>query len=591
MRKLILGLAVTLLAAVGVSAQSTTVTSTVTDSGSVAWVNGTYEFDFVGPAQVTWPGGTVTRVIKGNLDGSGAFSQSLPDNNTISPSPTFWTFKVCPISGVLQQCYTKASLTITGATQALTVTPPALSIPGSTALPVSAYADAEIAGPVPRGFIYFQVTSSIAGTYRQCEGLTGTACTTWSSIGGGGGTPGGTSGDAQFNCLGVFGNAACLNPGDIFSSGPGGVSISASGGVIITTTGVSPLELTSNTGSIIISPAAGSGTGQFIVNDNQPLPTITSDQAGNVVIGRSSGTTVTINGPCTGCGGLSGGVANAIPVWTSATSIGNSEMTDDGAGTVTSNADVVVADGFDLILGLGSIEIYTYTAGATLTNGALVKFSGTAEEIIPTTNADTGNVVIGVTAGISGSVGPGTSVLVIRSGSGAVSLDNAGSCTALEPIINSTTAAPQGHCTATPGASQIIGTFFNDPGNPNIDIYPLVRSTAPLVAYTNTVAGRTSAFPTTTMVTVGATPTSYRFSGNVTCNTNTTGTATLNLNWTDTSNTSQTLSVPANCTTLGAASFAQEIDIVRGQNGSTITYSVGLTGTANFDIDVRLEKM
>jgi trimeric autotransporter adhesin len=210
MRKIILFLGLLLAGAMNVQAQSTTVSGTITDQGSVAWVSGTYSFDFVGPQNVNWPGGALTRHIAGNLDASGAFSQSVPDNNTISPSPTFWNFKVCPILGVKQSCFTQ-QFTITGGAQTLTVTPPAISTPGSTSLPVSAYADAEISAPVPRGFIYFQVTSATAGVYRQCSGLTGTACTTWTSIAAGApAIPCGANTQIQFNDAGACGADADL---------------------------------------------------------------------------------------------------------------------------------------------------------------------------------------------------------------------------------------------------------------------------------------------------------------------------------------------------------------------------------------------
>lgn len=199
MKKLILALILLLAGASNAFGQSTTVSSTVTDSGGVVWAGGSYEFNFVGPVQVTWPGGAVTRIVKGSLSSSGAFSQSLPDNNTISPSPTFWSLKVCPLVGINQACYTQTNLTITGATQSLTVTPPALSISAGS-LPVAAYADAEITAPVALGFIYYQATTATTGTYRQCQGLTNSACTTWANVaasGGGGVTPCGGAANTQ----------------------------------------------------------------------------------------------------------------------------------------------------------------------------------------------------------------------------------------------------------------------------------------------------------------------------------------------------------------------------------------------------------
>ena len=194
MRKFLATLILTLLAAVGVAAQSTTVTSTVTDAGSVVWASGSYTFTFNGPQDASWPGGAITRTVKGSLNGSGALSQSLPSTTTIVPGGTTWNLQVCPLTGIQQSCFNVNGITTSGGTQPVTVTPPAISILAG-ALPVAAYADAEIVAPVPLGFIYFQATSATAGSYRQCAGLTNSACTTWANVGtGAGGPPTGAAG-------------------------------------------------------------------------------------------------------------------------------------------------------------------------------------------------------------------------------------------------------------------------------------------------------------------------------------------------------------------------------------------------------------
>jgi hypothetical protein len=112
------------------------------------------------------------------------------------------------------------------------------------------------------------------------------------------------------------------------------------------------------------------------------------------------------------------------------------------------------------------------------------------------------------------------------------------------------------------------------------------------IVYSNTIAGRTTAINDTTMVTVGGTALSYRFTGNVTCTTSSAAaTATLNLKWTDTSTTAQTWTGLATCTTLGTASFADILHFIRAKASTTITIGVTIANTPTFDYDVRLETM
>src|ERR1700724_808129 len=158
MKKLFIVL-VLLAAAASAQAQSTTVTINVTDAGSQAWANGTYTAQFVGDANAKWAGGNLARSFTGALNGSGSASQSLPDNNTINPSPSFWNISVCPNPAVTVTtgCFIKQFF-ITGPTQTATITPPAIVITVPTTPtqinPVVAYADAEISGGWV-GFTYY----------------------------------------------------------------------------------------------------------------------------------------------------------------------------------------------------------------------------------------------------------------------------------------------------------------------------------------------------------------------------------------------------------------------------------------------------
>lgn len=180
MRRLLL---LFVLLAMRLNAQSsTTVTGTVGDKDSVAWLNGTYTFTFVGPPIVSWPGGTVPRTITGNLDATGSFSRSVPNNNTITPSPSSWTLTVCPspqVSAPASSCFIKTNCFITGVSQTINIQPPGLRIPPG---PQNvAYSTVEVT-PAPYGS---QIT--IFGTppsVMSCTAATGNVCNTWSPVSG-----------------------------------------------------------------------------------------------------------------------------------------------------------------------------------------------------------------------------------------------------------------------------------------------------------------------------------------------------------------------------------------------------------------------
>jgi len=193
--------------AITAQAQSTTVSGTVTDLGAQTWNNGTYTFQFIpnpdypNPGSYTWTGGTLAQSIHGTLSGSGTYSQSIPSNSSISPQGSSWALTVCPQA--TSPCYTLNPVTVTGGTQTLNATPPAIAInlliPGSS---YRAYADAEITSAVVASQ-YYNLTSQ---QLRICQTVSGNTCTAWANVGGGGGggTPGGADTDVQVNCSGTF---------------------------------------------------------------------------------------------------------------------------------------------------------------------------------------------------------------------------------------------------------------------------------------------------------------------------------------------------------------------------------------------------
>src|SRR5438309_2605984 len=222
-RLLILVVILFLVIVPSASAQTTTVTGQVTDSGGQSWNNGTFLFTLQGGTGAIWTGGTLNRSIPaagpGNLSSTGAIpSTGVPDTGTITPSGSTWRLTVCSAT-VPQQCFAQ-NLTITGASQVLTVTPPAISIQvsNSPVLPppvIVAYADSEISGAW-QGFSYF---NAVTLTNRTCSagtaGVTG-PCTAYvaGGSGGGSGIPYGTGGGtAQAQTVTTTPNITALTTG------------------------------------------------------------------------------------------------------------------------------------------------------------------------------------------------------------------------------------------------------------------------------------------------------------------------------------------------------------------------------------------
>jgi hypothetical protein len=193
MRKLILACLLTLLGAIGIRAQSTTVSGTATDNASQAWIGGSYSFKSLSPQQPNIP------ATPGLLDNTGSFSGVvIPHNSYTASVSDVWTLTICPdvsIPATGNGCFT-ANVTIQGPTQSLTsiITPPApsLTIPLYPAgiSTIRAYNDTEITY-TPKGGQYYNV---ITPANRVCTTVAGSAtlptCTTWANVGGGTG-PGG----------------------------------------------------------------------------------------------------------------------------------------------------------------------------------------------------------------------------------------------------------------------------------------------------------------------------------------------------------------------------------------------------------------
>lgn len=112
---------------------------------------------------------------------------------------------------------------------------------------------------------------------------------------------------------------------------------------------------------------------------------------------------------------------------------------------------------------------------------------------------------------------------------------------------------------------------------------------APNFLWTSDKTSQTSAISDTTMLTVGSANAVYLFRGTVPCDSSSaSATATLNLKYTDPSNTRETVSATATCTTLGSGSVAYLDNIIRALAGTTITYGVTIANTPTYDVSARL---
>lgn len=223
-RSTLLALAFLLLCPLAFS-QSTTVSGTITDAGSQAWISGTYSFVFkVSPSNPIgpyfWNGApfSTAQTIAGVLDPSGSYSVSIPSNTAIVPSGSLWTATFCSLAS--SKCFTQ-DFTISGATQTVQPIPPAISVdlispqPG----PQRAYSDTEISNAAI-GSIYYNILST---SYRSCIAVSGQTCTTWQNIAGGGGTGNcnvaGNVGDLQKKAIGACSASSINDNGSVVNVG------------------------------------------------------------------------------------------------------------------------------------------------------------------------------------------------------------------------------------------------------------------------------------------------------------------------------------------------------------------------------------
>lgn len=523
MRRLLLGLVFLLAGAASAFGQSTTVSGNVTDAGSQAWAGGTLQFQFVPNPQFptgpyTWTGGALNNVIPGVLDGSGNYSVSIPSSTAISPQGSKWILQVTP--NATSPSFSTAATTITGGTQTLNATPPAVTISPS---PVNrAYADGEVTGAII-GSEYFNTTTSLV---RVCTAVTSGACSTWANVGAGvAGGAVGAAGDCQFalGAGGAFTNMAGTGGGTcnaasgfwavgtgagglnqvFMGTSSGGVNANASGSALSLSADAA-LSINSNTGNIAISAAAGTGQIQFGSSNAAHLT-----DAGALTVTS-----------CTGCGG------------------GTAAFSALTGGTNTTAA-MLVGTGASLgVLGSGTIN-------ATTLGGATFAAPGPIGSTTPSTGAFS---TLSATGQITSTLATGTAPFVVASTTNVANLN----------------------------ASSLGGATFAAPG--------AIGGTTPAAGTFTTLTGRTSVTAGVVGTTAGVVNWSGSTSGTFTSTVNATASALTNsgILFAPDGGTSNPSYSFTNCTNCGLSQVAGQLVVSGGATlhiaiGSTEEWQMGTT--------------
>jgi len=317
-KRLLTLLATTILLMVGTTiAQTTNVTLQVTDADAQTWNNGTWSVILIPSAGITGPffiSGTATPVPNqqqaGFLNGSGSAAITLNSSNLISPGGTQWQFTVCP--NATSTCFTQA-VSIQGATQSLTLTPPAIRI-NLTGVPfrVLAYLDLEIANSQP-GSIYYNVTAGCAKLFTSswtCLGTSG-ATGTVTSVGSGAGLCGGpiTGSGSLSICTGGVTNAMLVNSSFTLTCPAPLVCGNASLGATLTATWASnPANL------FLATPVSSAGSPSLRAIGSPDIPPINLAASGN---GGVTGINPIVTGG-TGANAASAALINLFPTATRA---------------------------------------------------------------------------------------------------------------------------------------------------------------------------------------------------------------------------------------------------------------------------------
>lgn len=117
-RTFIIGVA-TLCSSIGIAQTFTPITATITAESfsNSAYYNGSWSAKYYNPSSTLPPvytktGVKVQTIYSGVMDGTGTFTQSMPDTSAISPAGGSWIFTVCPDGTA--NCTTMKSVPLTG---------------------------------------------------------------------------------------------------------------------------------------------------------------------------------------------------------------------------------------------------------------------------------------------------------------------------------------------------------------------------------------------------------------------------------------------------------------------------------------------
>lgn len=216
--------------------QSTAISATITDTDGIVWSGGSYQIVFSPAPNVPsfnsyiWTGGAFTTQFSGYLDGSGAFSISLPSSSAIGPAGSLWSFTICPNAS--SGCFTTSQY-VTGSTQNLTSILSALAKgPRFSAIAGAyGYSDIETQITLPAGATYWNITLQNQRYWNGSTWINGGLPPGWTTNGAvdstqvvtapgtlaAGATTPVTIGGATGSCAGKYAKAdgtGCGNPGD-----------------------------------------------------------------------------------------------------------------------------------------------------------------------------------------------------------------------------------------------------------------------------------------------------------------------------------------------------------------------------------------